>query len=117
LLFNQRQQEVRLRFQRRYAPAPQLGGTAASLAKALHPDHRRVAIPDTVSSCNNNPPYTQWNNSIIGSLQSGQAADTFSNNLTDTIGVSRQGEVAMFNGDTYSVPPNLENTSTGWVNV
>jgi hypothetical protein len=27
------------------------------------------------------------------------------------------GEVAMFNGDTYSVPPNLENTSTGWVNV
>ena len=31
-------------------------------------------------------PYTQWNNPIIGDLKAGQATDTFSNNLTDTMG-------------------------------
>jgi len=78
-----------------------------------------VAIPATVSSCQYGVvPYTQWNNSILGSPQSGQAADTFSNNLTDTIGVSCQGEVRLFPPDTtYPVPPNMENTETGWVNV
>ena len=58
------------------------------------------------------------NNSIDGSPQGGQAPDTFSNNLTDTIGVSCQGEVGLWSPDTtYPVPPNLEHTSPGWVNA
>jgi hypothetical protein len=77
-----------------------------------------VAIPATVSTCAYYAvPYTQWNNSIIGSPQNGQATDTFSNNLTDTIGVSCRDQVALFNGDSYKVPPNIENTNPGWVNV
>jgi len=80
-----------------------------------------VANPATVSSCHVNVvPYTQWNNSIIGSVAA-TPLDTFSNNLTDTIGVSCHSEVATFNNgagqDVYSVPPNLKNTLTGWVNV
>ena len=90
-----------------------LGGSGSTFINNI-----AVAIPATVSRCQYGVvPYTQWNNSILGGPQSGQAADTFSNNLTDTIGVSCQGEVAMFNGDSYPVPPNLENTSTGWVDV
>src|ERR1700729_1992142 len=42
LQFNQCQQKVRVLLQRRHAPTAGLGGTAASLAKALHPDHRRT---------------------------------------------------------------------------
>jgi hypothetical protein len=78
-----------------------------------------VAIPATVSSCQyNTVPYAQWNNSILAGPQSGQAADTFSNNLTDTIGVSCQGEVAVFPPDSsYPVPPNIESTNPEWVNV
>jgi hypothetical protein len=77
-----------------------------------------VAIPATVSSCGYFiTPYTMWNNSVIGDPRAGQATDTFSNNLTDTIGSSCQGEIHVDNGDTYSSPPNLENTSAGWVNV
>src|ERR1700722_5068703 len=40
LQFNQCQQKVRVLLQWRRAPTAPLGGTAASLAKALHPDHR-----------------------------------------------------------------------------
>jgi hypothetical protein len=78
-----------------------------------------VAIPARVSSCQYNTiPYTQWNNSINGSPYRGQAPDTFSNNLTDTIGVSCQGEVGLWSPDiTYLVPPNLEHTSPGSVNA
>src|SRR6201991_2451586 len=42
LQFNQCQQKVRVLLQWRRAPTAGLGGTAASLAKALHPDHRRT---------------------------------------------------------------------------
>src|SRR5499425_2359498 len=42
LYFDQRQQKVRVLLQRRRAPATRFGGTAAGLAKALHPDHRRA---------------------------------------------------------------------------
>jgi hypothetical protein len=77
-----------------------------------------VAIPAIVSSCQYFvTPYTMWNNSVIGDPQAGQATDTFSNNLTDTIGTSCQGEIHVDNGDTDPVPPNLENSSAGWVNV
>jgi hypothetical protein len=76
-----------------------------------------VAIPATVSSCQDSPPYTAWNAPILGAPQSGQAVDTFGNNLTDLIGASCADEVSVYNGDTYPVPPNLESTSTGWVNV
>src|SRR5262249_54219761 len=40
LQFKQCQQKVRVLLQRRRAPTARLGGTATSLAKALHPDHR-----------------------------------------------------------------------------
>jgi hypothetical protein len=77
-----------------------------------------VAIPTTVSNCQYGVvPFTQWNNSIIGSPQNGQAADTFSNNLTDTIGVSCQGEVALFSSDTSYPASNMQSTTPGWVNV
>jgi hypothetical protein len=79
-----------------------------------------VAIPTVVNptACSNfNAPYTKNSNAIIGSPQSGQTVDSFSNNLTDTIGVGCGSEVAMFNGDSYPVPPNIESTSPGWVNV
>ena len=62
-------------------------------------------------------PYTQWNNAIVGGPQSGQAAETFSNNLTDIIGVSCNGEVATLDGDTYSAASNFESTAPEWVNV
>src|SRR5580704_1333612 len=42
LQFNQRQQKVRVLFKWRRASTTRFGGTAASLAKALHPDHRRT---------------------------------------------------------------------------
>jgi hypothetical protein len=77
-----------------------------------------VAIPATVSNCQYGViPYAQWNNPINGDPQAGQAVDKFSNNLTDTIGVSCQGEIHVDNGDTYSAPPNIESTTPGWVNV
>jgi hypothetical protein len=89
------------------------GGSGATIINNI-----AEAIPATVSTCQFGVvPYKQWNNSIIGSPQAGQATDTFANNLTDTDGVSCQGEVAVFNGDTYPVPPNITHTSTGWVNV
>jgi hypothetical protein len=90
------------------------GGSGATIINNI-----AVAIPATVSQCQYTVvPYTQWNNSINGSPAQGQTVDAFSNNLTDTIGVSCQGEVRLFPPDTtYPVPPNLDNTSTGWVNV
>jgi len=80
-----------------------------------------IGIPATVSTCQVNVvPYTQWNNSIIGSASS-TPLDTFANNLTDTIGVSCHPEVALFNNgaglDSYPVPPNIEHTNPGWVDV
>src|ERR1700722_8061270 len=51
LQFNQCQQKVRVLLQRRHAPTAGLGGTAASLAKALHPDHRRTGAHFVVLGC------------------------------------------------------------------
>jgi hypothetical protein len=77
-----------------------------------------VGIPSVVSHCQYQVvPYAQWNNAVVGGPQSGQPADTFSNNLTDTIGVSCAGEVATFQADTYPAASNFESTSPGWVNV
>jgi hypothetical protein len=79
-----------------------------------------VAFPTVVnaSACNNyNAPYTKFNSAILGAPQSGQAVDSFSNNLTDTIGMGCGGEVNVFNGDKYPVPPNIESTAPGWVDV
>jgi hypothetical protein len=89
------------------------GGSGATIINNI-----AEAIPATVSTCQFGVvPYKQWNSSVIGSPQAGQSTDTFANNLTDTDGVSCQGEVAVFNGDTYPVPPNITHTSTRWVNV
>jgi hypothetical protein len=75
-----------------------------------------VGIPTVVSSCKMGViPYTQWNNAVLDDNTSG--VDTFSNNLTETIGVSCGGEVSMYGSSTYTDPPNLMNTSSGWVNV
>src|SRR5271165_973882 len=51
LQFDQRQQKVRVLLQWRRAPTAGLGGTAASLAKALHPDHRRTGAYFVVLGC------------------------------------------------------------------
>jgi hypothetical protein len=42
LFIDQSKQKLSVLLQRRDAPASQLGGTAAALAKALHPGHRRA---------------------------------------------------------------------------
>jgi hypothetical protein len=76
-----------------------------------------VAIPATVSSCSDTAPFRQWNNAYIGSPTAGQTTDVFSHNISDIIGVSCNGEVAMFNGDTYSATDNFLSTTPGWVNV
>jgi hypothetical protein len=76
-----------------------------------------LAVPTVTSSCSDSPPYTRFNNAIMGFNQSGQPVDTYSNNLTDMIGVGCQDEVVMATTSTYSAPPNIESTSPGWVNV
>jgi hypothetical protein len=76
-----------------------------------------VGIPAASSNCNVSPPYTKFNNAIVGGETSGQATDTFSNNLTDDIGVGCESEVGMYQADTYPAASNFESTSPGWVNV
>jgi hypothetical protein len=89
------------------------GGSAATFINNI-----AVAIPTIESTCPFNvAPYTRWNSDVIGAPQSGQAADTFSNNITDVIGVGCGGQISMFNGDTYPVPPNIESTVPEWVDV
>jgi hypothetical protein len=89
------------------------GGSAATIVNNI-----AVAIPTTVSNCQYSVvPYTQWNNPFIGDPKAGQQIDKFSNNLTDTIGVSCQGQVHIDNGDTFPVPPNIESTAPEWVDV
>src|SRR5215813_6276820 len=51
LHLDQRQQKVRVFFQRRCAPTTRFGGTLAGLAKALHPDHRRAGAHFVVFRC------------------------------------------------------------------
>src|ERR1700748_1580020 len=51
LQFNQCQQKVRVLLQRRRAPTAWLGGTATSLAKALHPDHGGTGAHFVVLGC------------------------------------------------------------------
>ena len=98
------------------------GGSAATIINNI-----AVAIPTAVSVCSFSVGGEQWNNSIDGSPASGQAADTFSNNLTDLIGATCQiktttstGEVATWSPDTpslYLAPPNIETTNPEWVDV
>jgi hypothetical protein len=61
-----------------------------------------VAIPSSHSSCSYHAaPYPMWNNAFDGSPPStGYQPDTFSNNISYIInGLSCQGEVHMWNGD------------------
>src|ERR1700759_3663044 len=51
LQFNQCQQKIRVLLQRRRAPTTGLGSTAASLVKALHPDHRGAGAHFVVLGC------------------------------------------------------------------
>jgi parallel beta-helix repeat protein len=77
-----------------------------------------LAIPASVANCRYHVvPYTQWNSAVIGSPKSREVTDTFSNNITRSLPGSCSAEYGMYNGDTYPVPPNLQNTSTGWVDV
>ena len=76
-----------------------------------------VAIPAVTSDCSISPPYTKFNDAIVGDNDSSQPADTFSNNLTDMIGVGCVPEVYMPSTDVYNSPPNIESTNPGWVNV
>jgi len=73
------------------------------------------AIP-TTGPCNVAAPYTQWNNAVL-EYSPQTPYDTWSHNITDTIGVSCSGEVAMVNGESYTQPPNLLSTSPLWVDV
>jgi parallel beta-helix repeat protein len=79
-----------------------------------------VAIPPVHSTCAYSvTPYAMWNNAIIGALAVGNAADTFSNNVTYIVGpnTSCQGEIGLWNGDTYSASSNKEDTNPMWINV
>src|ERR1700760_2574268 len=51
LQFNQCQHKVRVLFKWRRAPTTGLGSTAASLVKALHPDHRGAGAHFVVLGC------------------------------------------------------------------
>jgi hypothetical protein len=89
------------------------GGSAVTFINNI-----AVTNPTVTSTCQFGvAPYTRFNNDIMGGVQSGQALDTFSNNLTDMIGVGCTPQVDMFNGDTYPVPPNIESTAPEWVDV
>lgn len=80
-----------------------------------------VAIRAAHSSCAyNTPPYAMWNNAVNGSPPSqSDPPDTFSNNITMVTGgnASCQGEIGMWNGDTYSCSANKCSTNPGWVSV
>ena len=51
MLIDQRQQKFGVLLQRRDTPAPPLGGATASLAKALHPNHRRAGADIVIVRC------------------------------------------------------------------
>jgi hypothetical protein len=75
-----------------------------------------LAIPAVASNCQYNvAPYAMWNSAVL-SAPAG-ATDTWSNNITDMIGVGCNGEINAINGDTYSATANQESTNPGWVNV
>jgi hypothetical protein len=80
-----------------------------------------VAIPAPYSACTYSAtPYAMWNNAINGSPPStSYAPDVFSHNITFIAGgyPSCQGEIAMYNGDTYSTTLNKEAANPLWVNV
>lgn len=80
-----------------------------------------VAMAADHSSCAYNvAPYAMWDNAILGGPPSTSSPpDTFSHNITFIAGgySSCQGEVAMFNGDTYSATTNKKATNPLWVNV
>ena len=77
-----------------------------------------VAIPSVVSTCQIGViPYTQWNNAFLSVPQSGQPADTFSNNLAHTVGTSCAGLTFMASNHSYRVPPNLQEKAPDWVDV
>jgi hypothetical protein len=77
-----------------------------------------VAIPSVVSTCQIGViPYTQWNNAFLSAPQSGQPADTFSNNLAHTVGTSCAGLTFMVSNHSYRVPPNLQEKAPDWVDV
>jgi hypothetical protein len=78
-----------------------------------------VAIPTPVSACAfNTVPYAQFNSAMIGSPQRGATPlDSFNNNITFMTGKGCNGEIALFNGDTYSATANKEATNPMWVNV
>ena len=60
-----------------------------------------------------------WSNAINGSPVSGKPADTFSNNITYMVrpNNSCQGEIGIWNGDTYSATANKKSTNPMWVDV
>jgi hypothetical protein len=73
-------------------------------------------------------PYAQFNSAILGGPPSGDAADTFSNNITQLQGGHNScwgsfgqdaptGENPMWNADTYSCSSNKCATNPLWVNV
>ena len=76
-----------------------------------------VAVPTVTTNCNVSPPYTKFNSAMLLGPERAPYS-TWLNNLTDMIGVGCNSEVNVGNtGDTYNVPPNIERTSPGWVNV
>ncbi len=83
-----------------------------------------VAVPGAHSACAYNvSPYNMWNSAILGSAKQ-TPLDTFSHNVTDSIGPGAPGcygEIALFdNGagkDVYSATTNKEHTDPLWVNV
>jgi parallel beta-helix repeat protein len=75
-----------------------------------------VAVPVVTTNCSVSPPYAKFNFAMLGN-PSGTPLDTFSNNLTDMIGVGCNPEIMMNGGDVYNAPPNIESTNPGWVNV
>lgn len=79
-----------------------------------------VSIPAAHTKCAyNTVPYAMWNNALIGSPPStAYTADSFSNNITNTIGTSCQGsDVSVYNGDAYSATANKKMTNPLWVSV
>jgi parallel beta-helix repeat protein len=73
-----------------------------------------VSIQTQSTNCSVTPPFTKFNNSILdGSNTSG---DTFSNNLTNKIGVGCQDEVSIQSGSAYNIPPNIH-ANPNWFDV
>lgn len=77
-----------------------------------------VTIPGAHTNCAYYVvPYSMWASAILGSPPKGKSGNFYSNNITNLIGSGCYGEVAMFNGDTYSAAKNKKNTPPLWVDV